>query len=214
MARLIPCVITLKTKILLSLYRVATILIMQYLPKLLQRSRYATATFLPHLAWALAQRGLDQLNDETALFGWDDAYPSAPSRTATGAGEGEHRQFLPIFLPLRKLAARLAAENISDATVRAALRDGIESYGIQNIEDLLSESLYSGAALLMFDGLDEVPLEATPGVASRITTLQAVHDFAQLYATTHIVVTCRTRAFDEKLSECVGIGPLQLEAPV
>ncbi len=210
----VPVGITDKTYFELTRRRLLLEAVRNRLTVLLGNPGSGKSTFLRHLAWALAQRGLDQLNDETALFGWDDAYPSAPSRTATGAGEGEHRQFLPIFLPLRKLAARLAAENISDATVRAALRDGIESYGIQNIEDLLSESLYSGAALLMFDGLDEVPLEATPGVASRITTLQAVHDFAQLYATTHIVVTCRTRAFDEKLSECVGIGPLQLEAPV
>jgi len=64
------------------------------------------STFLHHLAWALAQRGLDQLNNDTTLFGWDDT-----------------ARLLPVLLPLRKLAGRIAAEGAEPVTVSAALRD-------------------------------------------------------------------------------------------
>ncbi len=63
-------------------------------------------TFLRHLTWALAQRGLDRLGDDTTLFGWD----------ATA-------RLLPILLPLRKLASRIVAEGAEPSTVSAALRD-------------------------------------------------------------------------------------------
>jgi formylglycine-generating enzyme required for sulfatase activity len=175
------------------------------------------STFLRHLAWALAQRGLDQHSDETALVGWDGPHPPAPSPVATGEGEREgereRRQFVPIFLSLRKLAGRLAVDGVGDATVYAALRDEIEGYGVRGIDDLLSESLHSGAALLLFDGLDEVSLDCYAGISEdRLTTLKAVHVFAQLYPKAKFVVTCRTRAFDERLRQAAD-WPAETIAP-
>ncbi len=141
------------------------------------------STFLRHLAWALARRGLDQLNDVTVLFGWDD-----------------QRRLLPIIVPLRALAGRLAAHAAGAQTVYAALLAEIQSFNIAQADDMLSEALHHGAALLLFDGLDEVPLDAVPGVtADRRTTLRAVRDFAQIHAGAAIVITCRVRAFDEPL---------------
>jgi hypothetical protein len=141
------------------------------------------STFLHHLGWALAQRALDQVNDQTSLSGWDD-----------------QRQYLPIILSLRKLARRLGADGLEPAVVRTALCDEIESYGVRQVDDLLSEALYSGAVLLLLDGLDEVPLDAAPGVTvDRATTLDAVHAFAQLHARAGILITCRTRAFEPDL---------------
>jgi len=51
------------------------------------------STFMRHLAWALAQRGLDQHSEATALVGWEEEQP-----------------LLPIFLLLRTLAGRLATQ--------------------------------------------------------------------------------------------------------
>lgn len=153
------------------------------------------STFVRHLAWALAQRGLDQLSDATALFGWND-----------------QQRLLPILLPLRTLAGRLARDGVSDETVTAALREVMEGYGVKQVHDLLTESLRRGKALLLFDGLDEVPLESTEGVASRRTTLEAVHDFMRLNPKARSVLTCRTRAFDEELRALLA-WPIETIAP-
>jgi len=49
------------------------------------------STFLRHLAWALARRGLDQHSEETELFGWDDLHPPAPSPSDKTKGVGWER---------------------------------------------------------------------------------------------------------------------------
>lgn len=154
------------------------------------------STFVRHLAWALARRGLNQLDDSTALFGWDD-----------------ERRVLPIILPLRALAGQLATHGATAQTVYNALLTEIQSYNIARADDMLSAALHRGAALLLFDGLDEVPLNAVPRVtADRHTTLCAVRDFAQLHASVAVVLTCRTRAFDEPLRADLG-WPVETIAP-
>lgn len=144
------------------------------------------STFIRHLAWQLAQRGLDQEIDAKELF-----------------SRRKKMHLLPIILPLRTLAGKLAKEGVSPTTVYAALRTEMQSSGIQNIDDLLTESLHRGKLLLLLDGLDEVPRDELPNVTDRMTTLQAVRAFVQLYERTRVVITCRTRAFDNRLHECL-----------
>jgi hypothetical protein len=155
------------------------------------------STFLRHLAWALAQRGLDSFNDDTALFGWNDT-----------------ARLLPVLLPLRTLAGRISAEGAAPATVSAALRDEMaREYDARHADELLDQALASGAALL-FDGLDEVPLDAIPGVsADRPTTLRAVRSFAELHSGARVVLTCRVRAFTEALHAELG-WPTETIAPL
>lgn len=147
------------------------------------------STTLRYLAWAMAQRGLDQLSDATELVGWDD-----------------QTRLLPVLLPLRTLAGRLAAEGAQPASVSAALRDEMtRAYDLRQADDLLDRALAGGSALLLFDGLDEVPRVGVPAVrADRLTTLQAVRDFAELHPSARVVLTCRTRAFDEPLRTTLG----------
>lgn len=147
------------------------------------------STTLRHLAWALAQRGLDQLSDATELVGWDD-----------------QTRLLPVLLPLRTLAGRLAAEGAQPASVSAALRDEMtRAYDLRQADELLDKALAGGSALLLFDGLDEVPRVAVPAVhADRLTTLQAVRDFAELHPGARVALTCRTCAFDEPLRTALG----------
>lgn len=146
------------------------------------------STFIRHLAWALAQRGLDQQSDATALVGWEDRQP-----------------LLPIILPLRTLAGRLATQGVSDQTIYAALLVEVESYNIARADDMLSATLHRGAALLLFDGLDEVPLDAVASVTTdRHTVVRAVRNFAQMHNTATVVLTCRSRAFDQTLREELG----------
>jgi len=118
---------------------------------------------------------------------------------------------------LRTLAGRLATESSEPATVSATLRDEMtRTYDARQADLLLDKALANQAALLLLDGLDEVPLVAIPRqAADRQTTLRAVRDFAELHRGTRIIVTCRTRAFDPSLQAQLGwpqatIAPLTL----
>ncbi len=154
------------------------------------------STFLRHLAWALARRGIDQASDDTALFGWDD-----------------QRRLLPVIVPLRTLAGQLATQGVSAQTVYAVLLNEIQSYNIARADDMLNAALDRGAILLLFDGLDEVPRESEKGVtADRRTTQRAVRDFAQIHARAALVLTCRVRAFDTPLRDDLG-WPVETLAP-
>jgi hypothetical protein len=154
------------------------------------------STFLRHLAWGLAQRELDA-EQAPRLPGWY-----------------ERKQHLPIILPLRKLAARLKRDGEGDA-ILAALRDEMLSYGTHQVDDALSAALHRGAALLLFDGLDEVPPDGTPDLAARATTLRAVQDAARRFKRCTVVISCRARAFDTALRNQLGwqvatLAPLTL----
>ncbi|MBA3947875.1 MAG: NACHT domain-containing protein, partial [Herpetosiphonaceae bacterium] len=156
------------------------------------------STFVRHLAWALAERGLDRIDATTALYGWDD-----------------DERLLPVVLPLRKLAGQLATVGVHVATVSAALRDEMTiEYNSRNADTVLDKALDQGAALLLFDGLDEVPIDAIPGNSvDRATTLRAVRDFAEVHPDVHVLVTCRSRAFSNDLQELLG-WPAETIAPL
>jgi formylglycine-generating enzyme required for sulfatase activity len=145
------------------------------------------STFLRHLAWALAMRSLDQPDQEKTFIGWSDDY-----------------QLLPILLPLRSVARRLGHDGAQPATVYAILRDEIQSYNLTEVDSLLRGSLHRGAAILLLDGLDEVPIEVADGIADRLTTLQVIHSFAQLHPRARIIITCRSRAFADDLRSLLG----------
>ena len=146
------------------------------------------STFVRHLAWALAQRVLDPTRSQTLL-------PQADFGS----------EQLPLLLPLRTLAQCLDRDGASVASVRAALLTVLREDTGEQAETLLREALHSGAALLLFDGLDEVPLEAIAGTtASRATVVQAIRDFCQTHPKARALVTCRTRAFDTQCQAMLG----------
>lgn len=158
------------------------------------------STFLHHLAWVLARRGIDKADDTTQLMGWND-----------------DDVLLPVILSLRKLAGQLAKQEMDKATVIAALREEIaQGYDMLNAAELLDKSLTKGSSLLLFDGLDEVPIKESPGErVSREVTLLAVRSFIERYPKTTVVLTCRTRAFNKELRDLLGwhveiIAPLSL----
>lgn len=153
------------------------------------------STFIRYLALALAQRGLDHPAN-AALSGWEVGAP-----------------LLPVLLPLRKLAGKLHGRNQAQA-IHQALRDEIASFGIDGAHALLNAALESGAALLLFDGLDEVPTASTSrALADRLTALQAVQAFAHEHPQARVLVTCRTRAFDERLQRQLS-WPTETLAPL
>ncbi|WP_097654592.1 NACHT domain-containing protein, partial [Candidatus Chloroploca asiatica] len=154
------------------------------------------STFVRHLAWALARRGLDQAHPATALPGWDAAPP-----------------LLPVLLPLRRLAGALANAVADAQTVVTVLRGTLAGYGVAQPEDLLTDALVRGAVILLLDGLDEVLLEQTATAADRAMTLQAVQAFATRYPQVRLVVTCRTRAFTDDMQALLG-WPVTTLAPL
>ncbi len=146
------------------------------------------STFMRHLAWALARHSLDQPEQAPTLFGWPT-----------------EERVLPLLLPLRKLSGKIATDGARPAVVSAALSAELASeYDVRDAATLIEQALNSQATLLLLDGLDEVPLVATTQSASRAATVQAVRAFAQLYPEVRIVLTCRTRAFDESLQAELG----------
>ncbi len=153
------------------------------------------STFLRHLAWALAQRGLGQT--DVPSLGWPDT-----------------TVLLPLLLPLRSLASRIAAEGAAPASVSAAIRDEMaREYDLRRADALLDRALAGGAVLLLLDGLDELPIEPAPGIADRLATLRVLRDFAELHAGIRIVLTCRSRTFDARLRGALG-WPVETIAPL
>jgi formylglycine-generating enzyme required for sulfatase activity len=156
------------------------------------------STFLCHLAWSLAQRGLGRISAETKLDGWMD-----------------DQALMPIILPLRQLAGAIVNRGATATTVFDTLRRVMQTYCVQaKIDDMLNAALHNeNAALVMFDGLDEVPAAGLPGVtADRLATLSAVRAFTEKFPNARIVLTCRTRAFDEQMRAELG-WPVETLAP-
>ncbi|MDZ4722163.1 MAG: SUMF1/EgtB/PvdO family nonheme iron enzyme, partial [Roseiflexaceae bacterium] len=155
------------------------------------------STFVRHLAWGVAQLGLDLPNAQQSLQGWKVG-----------------QRLLPVLLPIRQLAGQLAGNHRASAEqhVRTALLNEVAKLCGQGLDDALSEALGRGKALLIFDGLDEVPIDGAPGVATRAITLRAIRNFCRLYPRNLAILTCRTRAFSETLREDLGWPVDQLAA--
>jgi formylglycine-generating enzyme required for sulfatase activity/energy-coupling factor transporter ATP-binding protein EcfA2 len=151
------------------------------------------STFVRHLALTLARRELGDPVDDTAL-------------------PADFTARLPIILPLRQLARRVAADGCIHTTVFTALAAEMEHQQIAQVPALLNAALHQGRVLVLFDGLDEVPVEGAEGRASRLETLQAVRSFANQYQDVSVVVTCRVQAFTDNLRDCLG-WPVETLAP-
>ncbi|ABX07750.1 putative signal transduction protein with Nacht domain (plasmid) [Herpetosiphon aurantiacus DSM 785] len=145
------------------------------------------STFAKHLVWALAQRGRDQINHHTGLLGWND-----------------HQRVLPVFMSLRTLAGALIGKDLglTDTPNIGLLLDAVcahlqTKYGLEQPRELLKAGLKGSLTVLfVFDGLDEVPLEATAASLDRRSLLTFVRLFASAYAA-RILITCRSRAWTE-----------------
>ncbi|GAB4198112.1 MAG: hypothetical protein OHK0022_17020 [Roseiflexaceae bacterium] len=113
---------------------------------------------------------------------------------------------LPIMVEL-KVWAR--SQTTLDAFLLAQLAEG----GFSGAELFLAQTLSSGHALLLFDGLDEVPQEQ----GTRAAAIQGIRALAGRYPHCRIVITCRSAA-DEHVfehfsySELAGFSPAQMRA--
>jgi formylglycine-generating enzyme required for sulfatase activity len=156
------------------------------------------STFVRYLALCLADWSLSKEQWTTRL----------PEHLSEWEGSWK---MVPIVLSLRTLAGCLEAKK-SDHTdestiVFASLQEEMKKGRVTSVKlDVhLKSLLQQGGTLLLLDGLDEIPLERIPGhVADRKTTLTALWKFAGVYDRTPMVLTCRERAFDQKLRNLIG----------
>lgn len=135
------------------------------------------STFIKHLAYLMAQAGL--VNDPTSvmaqLTGW------------------EHSMLLPVRVELRHLAAfalehpRLSAGVLLLQYIHRDLSDwGLEE-SWRMLKDILQSE--SSGAIVLLDGLDEVP------TAQRQLVVDAVNELRAMHPNHRYVVTCRPYAY-------------------
>ncbi len=148
------------------------------------------STFVRHLALLVARRALDEPVPVDAL----------PTALTTR---------LPLLLPLQQLARALAAQPHQPpaAVVADALAALLHTAGCDLATRIVTAACQRGSALLLFDGLDEVPLDGSPGeFVGRAATAAAVQEFVttRVHPDCPVVLTCRVRAFTDDLRASLG----------
>ncbi len=111
---------------------------------------------------------------------------------------------VPIFCPLGPVAKALDddpdhdLERLETAVLRSVYREGSPLAGLR---DRLFQAWSSGSVLLCFDGLDEISgtLETTRAdeLSRRERLAVALHRLAQEVGDARVVVTCRTRPYEQ-----------------
>jgi hypothetical protein len=138
------------------------------------------STFVCHLACCLG------LGQQEPGQGWLERLSGWPEAEA-GA--------LPLVVTLRDFARWAGAQGLNRGTARA-LDDFIASWlGEHSLGELtgsLRQALRGGQAVVLLDGLDEVP---TPEL--RALVRDAVSDFGLVYKRARLLVTCRTLSYQD-----------------
>lgn len=140
------------------------------------------STFLNHLAFCLANDQLDPRGNWIGrLAGWP----------AEWAG------LLPVSIVLREVAAWFAATQPYQRRAglfQAYLEHWLAELGVDEFRPLLCEHLRDGSAILLLDGLDEVPL--LDDTLERI--VEMIADLPYAYPRTRLVVTCRVLSYQDR----------------
>ncbi|MCL4299458.1 MAG: SUMF1/EgtB/PvdO family nonheme iron enzyme [Anaerolineae bacterium] len=141
------------------------------------------STFVNHLAHCLAVHPLDP------AAGWLDHLPGWP------AGEAD---LLPVLVILRDFA-----QSLPDPLPRQAEPHHLWDFVAARLADQnltfaaepLQERLEQGRALVLLDGLDEVP-----SLPLRVFVRDAVNKFMNRYPTNRYLITCRTLSYQPPAS--------------
>lgn len=118
----------------------------------------------------------------------------------TQAIEGWERQLLPLFLVLRHVLPELSkldltADSLEQQDQRLAdvlYQAWCKQFGQdqKTAANILEESLLPGNVLLVFDGVDEVPVEQRPRVYQAVMAILARYPKIK-----HTIITCRSRSY-------------------
>ena len=151
------------------------------------------STFVYHLALCLA---LHNLEPEA---GWLERLPGWPER------EGDA---LPIVVILRDFArwlpevARAEPRHLWDFIVSR-----LQAQNLAFAADPLCQALEAGQAVVLLDGLDEIPTQAR-----RSTVRDAVMAFAGRYPGVRTAVTCRTLSYQDPTWQLADVPAFELAA--
>lgn len=140
------------------------------------------STFVNHLAYCLANANLEPRG------AWLNRLSAWPADAGT---------LLPVPVTLRYLAAWLATATApppKTGLLLAYLASWLGENGLGDCLEFLTNHLQDGAAILLLDGLDEVPVHAA--VLGRIKEM--INDLPTAYPSLRVVVTCRVLSYQDK----------------
>ncbi len=114
--------------------------------------------------------------------------------------EGWDKQLLPLFLVLRHVVQELSLLDLTDDSheqqdqrlAEVLYQAWCKPFGHdhETAGDILEEALLPGNVLLVFDGVDEVPVEQRPRVYQAVMAILVRYPKLK-----HIIVTCRSRSY-------------------
>jgi predicted NACHT family NTPase len=150
------------------------------------------STFVNHLALCLAVHRLEP------QAGWLNRLPHWPKREA---------EAVPIVVILRDFARWLPEETTQAEPCHLwdFVTGRLEAQNLGFATEPLRQALESGQAIVLLDGLDEIPTK--PG---RTFVRDAVMAFAGRYPQTRLVVTCRTLSYQDPAWQLAGVGAFEL----
>jgi formylglycine-generating enzyme required for sulfatase activity len=142
------------------------------------------STFVKHLSHCLAAHAL------SPEAGWLDHLPQWPQADAT---------LLPVVVILRDFARSLPAPlpHPDDSLhLWTFIERRLKAQNLEFVVKPLARALENGQAILLLDGLDELP-----SVEQRLFARQVVLNFAARYPRNRYLVTCRILSYQKPVSE-------------
>ena len=156
------------------------------------------STFLSHLALCLAAYGLEPEGSESECRDWLARLPGWPEKEANA---------LPIPVVLRDLG-RWLPEGVKKAEPHHLWDFILSRLKAQNLAfaaEPLHQALEEGKAVVLLDGLDEIPTKT-----QRTFIRDAVAAFAWRYPRSRLAVTCRTLSYQEPAWQLEGFPAFEL----
>jgi formylglycine-generating enzyme required for sulfatase activity len=150
------------------------------------------STFVNHVTLCLAVHNLEP------EAGWLDRLPGWPT---------QEDAVIPIVVILRDFA-RWLPERVTHAEPRHLwdfILSRLEAQNLAFAVKPLCQSLEAGQAVLLLDGLDEIPTQAR-----RSFVRDAVMAFAGRYPHIRLVITCRTLSYQDPAWQFAGVSAFEL----
>ena len=136
------------------------------------------STFLSHMAYGLAANGLS---------------PDPPKADYLPDWPNEENDLIPIQVLLRDFARKIPSDEKAEPKhLWQFVKERLEANNINAAEGPLQSALEKGRAMVLFDGLDEVPTKE-----QRTFVRDAVKAFAGCYRKCRFIVTCRTLSYED-----------------
>ena len=149
---------------------------------LVAHAGYGKSTVIGHTALCLAMDGLE---------------PDGPWKEGLAALGARGEEVVPVPIVLRELAASLP--DLLPAPTASTLLDFLEERLRQErcgtAIGPLGDALHEGRAIVLLDGLDEVPASGKRNMRAHIR--QAILKLAERYPSCRVVVSCRVLTYEE-----------------